>query len=61
MTLVKSGQSNGKATVLEKTGARGVETGDKSQGSSPILLAAIILVLLAVMIIYLRMRNGNRR
>ena len=61
MTLVKSGQSNGKATVLEKTGARGMETGDKSQGSSPILLAAIILVLLAVMIIYLRMRNGNRR
>ena len=61
MTLVKSGQSNGKATVLEKTGARGVETGDKSQGWSPILLAAIILVLLAVMIIYLRMRNGNRR
>ena len=61
MTLVKSGQSNGKATVLEKTGARGVETGDKSQGWSPILLAAIILVLLVVMIIYLRMRNGNRR
>lgn len=61
MTLVKSGQSNGKATVLEKTGARGVETGDKSQGWSPILLAAIILILLAVMIIYLRMRNGNRR
>ena len=61
MTLVKSGQSNGKATVLEKTGARGMESGDKSQGWSPILLAAIILVLLAVMIIYLRMRNGNRR
>ena len=61
MMLVKSSQMVGKATVLEKTGARGVETGDKSQGSSPILLAAIILVLLAVMIIYLRMRNGNRR
>ena len=61
MMLVKSSQMVGKATVLEKTGARGVETGDKSQGSSPILLAAIILILLAVMIIYLRMRNGNRR
>ena len=61
MMLVKSSQMVGKATVLEKTGARGMETGDKSQGSSPILLAAIILVLLAVMIIYLRMRNGNRR
>ena len=61
MMLVKSSQTGGKATVLEKTGARGVETGDKSQGSSPILLAAIILILLAVMIIYLRMRNGNRR
>ena len=59
--LVKSSQTGGKATVLEKTGARGMESGDKSQGSSPILLAAIILVLLAVMIIYLRMRNGNRR
>jgi cobaltochelatase CobN len=61
MMLVKSSQTGGKATVLEKTGARGMESGDKSQGSSPILLAAIILVLLAVMIIYLRMRNGNRR
>ena len=61
MMLVKSSQMVGKATVLEKTGARGVETGDKSQGWSPILLAAIILILLAVMIIYLRMRNGNRR
>jgi hypothetical protein len=61
MMLVKSSQMVGKATVLEKTGARGMESGDKSQGSSPILLAAIILVLLAVMIIYLRMRNGNRR
>ena len=59
MTLVKSGQANGKATVLERQGMNGTE--EPSSGHTPVWLAVVILALLLTMVIYLRKRNGNRR
>ena len=59
MTLVKSGQANGKATVLEKQGVNGTE--EPSSGHFSIWLAVVILSLLVSIIIYLRKRNGDRR
>ena len=58
MMLVKSGQANGKATVLEKQGMNGTEL--PSSTHTPVWLVIIVLLLLAV-IIGLRLRNGNRR
>ena len=59
MSLVKSGQAGGKATVLEKQGMNGTE--EPAAGHTPVWLAVVILSLLLAMIIYLRQRNGNRR
>ena len=59
MSLVKNGQTGGKATVLErqKSGVSHQEASDHT----PIWLTVIILALIVGIIIYLRMRNGNRR
>ena len=59
MSLVKNGQTSGKATVLERqeSGVSHQEAADHT----PIWLTIIILTLLVGIIIYLRMRNGNRR
>ena len=59
MSLVKSGQANGKATVLKKQRMNGM--GEPSSSHTPAWLALVILALLLAMIIYLRKRNGNRR
>ena len=59
MTLVKSGKTDGKAMVLKKQ-----QSGVNTQASSdhkPLWLAGIILLLLLTIIIYLRLRHGNRR
>ena len=59
MSLVKNGQTGGKATVLERqeSGVSHQEAADHT----PIWLTVIILTLIVGIIIYLRMRNGNRR
>ena len=59
MTLVKNTQASGKATVLEKQGVN--DTGEPSSSHTPIWLVVIILSLILAVIIYLRLRNGNRR
>ena len=59
MTLVKSGKTDGKAMVLKKQ-----QSGENTQAPSdhkPLWLAGIILLLLLTIIIYLRLRHGNRR
>jgi cobaltochelatase CobN subunit (EC 6.6.1.2) len=65
MSLVKNGQANGKATVLEKEnhGDRSRDSfGKSNHGPVPmILLVVVILSLLVIIIIYLRKRNGNHR
>ena len=59
MTLVKNGQANGKATLLEKQGVNGTEK--PSSGHVSIWLVVVILSLLVMIIVFLRLRNGNRR
>ena len=59
MALVKNGQAGGKATVLEKQGVNG--TDEPSSSHTSIWLTVIILSLILAIIIYLRLRNGNRR
>ena len=59
MALVKNGQAGGKATVLEKQGVN--DSDEPSTNHTPIWLAVIILSLILAIIIYLRLRNGNRR
>ena len=64
MMLVKSGEVNGKVTVLEKGNSRGqVPQVDGQQLTGPVpmgLLVIVILLLLVMIIIYLRKRNGDR-
>ena len=59
MTLVKNGQVNGKATLLEKQGVNGTE--EPSSGHISIWLTVVILSLLVMIIVFLRLRNGNCR
>lgn len=66
MSLIKSGQTNGKATILDKQNQGDHLPGSgysKSHEPVPIIilgLVAIILTILVSVIIYLRKRNGNR-
>ena len=64
MMLVKSGEVNGKVTVLEKGNSRGqVPQVDGQQLTGPVpmsLLVIVILLLLVTIIIYLRKRHGDR-
>ena len=59
MSLVKNEQANGKATVLEKQGVNGAA--EPSSGHTSIWLVVMILLLLAMVIVFLRLKNGNRR
>ena len=59
MSLVKNEQADGKATVLEKQGVNG--TAEPSSGHTSIWLVVTILSLLAMVIVFLRLKNGNRR
>jgi len=58
MMLVKSGQANGRATVLEK---RSTSNTHHPTPDTHLWLAVIIVILLVAVIVFLRLRHGNRR
>ena len=64
MSLVKNGQTDGKATVLEKQGENqrritGMVLRDTISAGNWIIRIVPVILLLAVIIIYLRKRNGD--
>ena len=64
MSLVKNGQTDGKATVLEKQGENqrritGTVLRDTISAGNWIIRIVPVILLLAVIIIYLRKRNGD--